>query len=99
MGLQAKNYTALSLSGTMTTNILGDGVSANTVHQIYCLSAGSISITAMGGGTFTWTPTANNYLDIVPSSITVNSGAFIGFIAKDANLIYTRFYDANSGNF
>lgn len=90
MGLEAKNYEVISLSGTMTSDTLGNGITANTVHQIYCLAAGSISITAMGGGTFTWAPAAANIsIDIVPSRVVVSSGTFIGFRTKNTNISYT----------
>lgn len=89
MGSFSKNYEAISLSGTMGTNILGNGVTANTVHQIYCLSTGSISITPMGGGSFNWAGTTNAFIDVVPSSITVNSGTFIGFRTKNMGHSYT----------
>lgn len=90
MGLEAKNYEAISLSGTMLSDVLGNGISANTVHQIYCLAAGSITITAMGGGTFTWAPaTANVSIDVVPSKVVVSSGTFIGFRTKNTGISYT----------
>ena len=90
MGLESKNYEAIALSGTMGAAVLGNGVSANTVHQIYAITSGSITITAMGGGTFTWVPTvANIFIDVVPSSITVNGGTFIGFRTKNTGISYT----------
>lgn len=89
MGLESKNYEAIALTGTMGSNVLGNGISANTVHQIYCLAAGSITISAMGGGTFTWAATTNTSLDIVPSSVTVSSGTFIGFRTKNSGISYT----------
>jgi hypothetical protein len=89
MGLQSKNFEAINLTGTMGVDILGDGYTANTVHQILCLTTGNISITAMGGGTFTWAATANTSIDIVPSSITVSSGTFVGFRAKNQGISYT----------
>lgn len=88
MGLQSKNFTALNLTGTMNAFQLGNGVTANTVHQIYCLSGGNISITAMGGGTFTWSGTTNSFIDVVPFAITVSSGIFIGFKAKEDGISY-----------
>jgi len=88
MGLQSKNFTALNLSGTMTTAQLGNGVTANTVHQIYCLSGGNISINAMGGGSFIWSATTNTFLDIVPATLTVISGTFVGFKAKEEGISY-----------
>lgn len=93
MGLESKNYEAIMFtggSGTYGVNVLGNGVTANTVHQIYALTTGSINITAMGGGTFTWTPaSANMFIDVVPSSVTVTSGTFIGFRTKNFGMSYT----------
>ena len=89
MGSFSKNYEAISLSGTVNSDILGNGISANTVHQIYCLSTGNISINPMGGGTFTWSATTNTFIDVVPSSVTVSSGTFIGFRTKNMGISYT----------
>jgi len=89
MGLQSKNFEAISLSGTMTTFQLGNGITANTVHQIYCLSTGTITINPMGGGNFIWSGTTNSYIDVVPATLTVNSGTFIGFRAKNQGISYT----------
>lgn len=89
MGSFSKNYEAINLTGTMGSNVLGNGITANTVHQIYCLSSGNISITAMGGGTFTWAGTTNTFIDVVPSSITVSSGTFVGFRTKNTGISYT----------
>lgn len=84
MGLQSKNYEALTLTAaTWTTGVLGDGITANTVHQLFCLSAGTATITFMGGGSFTWAPNRNESLEAVPSQVVVNSGVFIGFRSKN----------------
>ena len=91
MGSFSKNYEAISLSGTMNSSTLGNGFSAETVHQIYCLSAGTITITAMGGGTFIWSGTTNSYIDVVPSSVTTSGGTFIGFRAKNSGISYTTY--------
>lgn len=76
------NWRVINLSGTQKADELGNGVSATTVHEIYCLSSGSIEITAAGGGTFTWTASANDNIQVVPKRTKVNSGSFIGFKAK-----------------
>jgi hypothetical protein len=91
MGSYSKNYEAINLTGgTYNASVLGNGITANTVHQIYALTSGSITITAMGGGTFTWVPAAANiFIDVVPSSVTVNSGTFVGFRVKNMGLSYT----------
>jgi hypothetical protein len=90
------NYEVLSLSGTMTTGQLGNGVTANTVHRIHCISAGNVSITPMKGPSFTWTATANEFIDVVVSSLTVNAGTFIGFKAKFTPLGFQS-YQGQSG--
>lgn len=79
---QTANYTALSLSGTMTEAELGDGITGTSVHRIYCLSAGNVTIQPKGGGNFTWTASANEFIDVVVKTLTVNAGTFIGFKTK-----------------
>jgi len=90
MGLESKNYEAINLAaGTYTEGQLGNGVTGNSVHQIYCLTVGNITITAKGGGTFTWTPTAaNTFIDVVPSRLVVNSGTYVAFKTKDMGISY-----------
>jgi hypothetical protein len=77
------NFSVINLNGQMGLNELGDGVSATTVHRVYCLDAGSIEIEAMGGGTFTWEASKNDYIDVMVRSIDVSTGIFIGFKAKN----------------
>jgi len=90
MGLESKNYEAISLTaGTYNSSVLGNGFSANTVHQLYCLSTGIANITAMGGGSFVWSATTNTSLDIVPSNIIISGGTFIGFRTKNTGISYT----------
>jgi len=91
MGLESKNYEAINLSAaTYDISALGNGITANSVHQVYCLTTGSIAITAMGGGTFTWTPTAaNTFIDVVPSKLVVNSGTYVAFRTKNMGISYT----------
>lgn len=82
------NFRVIALSGTMNTGDLGDGMSASTVHRLYCLSAGNISITPFEGPGFTWTTAAaNEFIDVVVKKLVVNSGTFIGFAAKSNNPI------------
>ncbi len=77
------NYRAIPLSGTMGPAELGDGITATTVHRIYCIAPGNVTITAAGGGTFTFTASAaNQFIDVVVGSLVVNAGTFIGFKAK-----------------
>ena len=89
MGSFSKNYEAISLSGTMNSSTLGNGVSAETVHQIYCLSTGVAYITAKGGGSFNWSATTNTFIDVVPSNVVISGGTFIGFRVKNTGISYT----------
>lgn len=84
------NYNAISLTGTQTLFELGNGVSASTVHQIYCLSTGVIQITPMIGSSFFWSGTTNQSIDVVPRQTIVSSGTFIGF--------KSRFYPNQNSN-
>jgi len=83
MAINHTNYRAIKLSAgnTYTTNDLGNGVSASTVHQVFCNSSGTITLTALGGGTFDWTATSGQYIDIILGACSVASGEFIGFKA------------------
>ena len=74
------NYKAIPLSsGTFTTAELGDGMTSPAVHVVYCLSDGNATITALGGGEFTWTATAGQFIDVEVGALTVNAGTFVGF--------------------
>lgn len=79
------NYQLINLTGTMGPNELGNGVTASTVHEVYCTSNGSIDLTLLGGGSFTWTATTGESMSAVLSACTVNSGTFIGFKTKMPN--------------
>ncbi len=77
------NFSVINLSGQMGMNELGDGITATTVHRVYCLNAGSIEIEAIGGGSFVWAASTNDYMDVMVRSIDISSGTFIGFKAKN----------------
>jgi len=80
MAMYNTNYEAKILpAGSYTASTLGDGFTATTVHQVFCVSAGTISMTALGGGTFTWGATAGQSIDISLGSCIVSSGLFVGF--------------------
>ena len=81
------NYIAVPmLTGSFTTGDLGDGITASTVHQVYCLTNGNATIQALGGGgAFTWTATAGQSIDVEVGSLTVNSGTFVGFKEKSGS--------------
>jgi|TARA_R110000851_G_scaffold285798_1_gene439557 hypothetical protein len=74
------NYIAIPLdTGTYGVGDLGNGKTASTVHTVYCLTDGNADITALGGGTFTWTATAGQSIDVQVGNFTVNSGTYVGF--------------------
>ena len=77
------NYQIIPLAGTMDLTLLGyGGTSGSSVHQIYCLTPGSIIIGAIGGGSATFPMTAGQTVDVLASTITVSSGTFVGFRSK-----------------
>lgn len=84
MAFHNNNYSAVLLNTgtTYTQAILGNGITASTVHEVYCLTNGSINITAFGGGAFTATMTAGQSLKVLCGRVVVNSGSFVGFRAK-----------------
>lgn len=77
------NYTIIPLtSGTYTTGDLGNGITAYTVHEVICTSSGSITITALGGGTATFALTAGQSVKVLVGSCTIVSGTYVGFKTK-----------------
>ena len=81
------NYIAMNLAvGAYGPAEIGNGISATTIHQVFCITDGSITISALGGGTFTWSATAGQKVDVLTSKLTVVSGAFVGFKTKLYNL-------------
>ena len=83
MAFHNANFKAINLPvGTYTSNELGNGLTASTVHQVFCLQAGTAVITAMGGGTFSWPATAGQSMNVVAGNIVVSSGEFVGFRAS-----------------
>lgn len=77
------NYEVISLSGTQTTATLGNGITASSVHQVYCLAPGNITITPLQGASFVFSSTtANVFINVIVSATTVNAGTFIGFRSK-----------------
>ncbi len=80
MAFHNTNWTAVNLPvGTYEMGDLGNGLTASTVHQIFCLTGGAITITAKGGGTFTWTATSGQSINVVVGRCVVASGLFVGF--------------------
>lgn len=83
MAFHNTNYEAVPLTtGTYNTGDLGNGLTASTVHEVFCTSSGTVTITAMGGGQFTWAATAGQSVKVVAGQIIVASGTFVGFRAK-----------------
>ena len=77
------NYGIVNLtSGTYGVDVLGDGLTASTVHQIYCLTSGSITITARGGGQATIPMTSGQSINCMVNQVTIVSGTYIGFRSK-----------------
>lgn len=71
------NYKIVTLTGGTNGPF---ATSARTVvHEVYCISGGSVTVTAVGGGSMTATLTANQSLHVLCSGIIVNSGTFVGF--------------------
>jgi len=82
MALYNQNYEAKLLTvvdSPYTTGDLGNGITASTIHQIVCLSSGNINITALGGGSFIWSATTSQSIDIFMGGCDVLSGEFVGF--------------------
>lgn len=75
------NYDAKVMSAGTHTN-LGGVATASTVHQVFCLSNGSVQLTPLKGDTFTFTATAGQYIDVLITQAVVASGTFVGFRAK-----------------
>lgn len=76
------NYQALPLTGNGDLGYLGDGITSSTVHQVFCLSSGTITLAARGGGIFTYSASTGEHINVVLGSYTAITGSFIGFKAK-----------------
>ena len=78
------NYESIALSGTQShsTGRETGTITATTVHQIFCLVAGTVIITPMKGSPFSFIATAGQSIDVLTKSTTVSSGTFIAFRAK-----------------
>jgi len=83
MAFHNTNWTVVPLPiGTYTLGDLGNGLSASTVHEVYCIADGTATITAMGGGTFDFAATAGQKVNVMCSNVVVVSGDFVGFKAN-----------------
>lgn len=77
MATANSNYRIISLSGG--TNGPYPTPSIPIVHEVFCLTNGSVTVTAIGGGSMTVSLTAGQSINVLCSSIVVNSGTFCGF--------------------
>lgn len=77
------NFQIVPLAGTMNLIEMGYGnTSGSSVHQVFCLTSGSITIGAIGGGVATFPLTGGQSVDVLVSTVNVLSGTFVGFRAK-----------------
>lgn len=84
MGFHNTNWTAVPLVvGTYDNSVLGDGLKQTIVHEFFCTSDGSITITARGGGEFTWSAKSSESVKIMAAKVVVTSGVFVGFRAAN----------------
>lgn len=96
MANTAANYQAIPLTSAASYNFYPfDSTNyrtATTVHQIFCLTTGTITIYPMNGPSFNWTPTTNSTsIDLLISAVTVSSGTWVAFKSKyDTNPFYSR---------
>lgn len=80
MAFHNTNFKMVPLAvGTYTTGQLGNNITASTVHEVYCVTAGTITINAFGGGSATLAMTAGQSIKVMVGSCTVASGSFVGF--------------------
>lgn len=96
MGNTAANYEAIPLLAAATYNFYPyDSTNyrtATTVHQLFCLTPGTVTIYPMNGTSFDWTPTSNSTsIDLLISAVTVAGGTWVAFKSKyDTNPFYSR---------
>ena len=80
MAFHNTNWTAINLPvGTYEIGDLGNNLTASTVHELFCLVDGNVDISAIGGGTFSWSATTGQKINVVIGRCVVNSGEFVGF--------------------
>lgn len=86
MAFHNTNYTMVPITtGTYTAGVLGNNITGSCVHEVYCLTPGSITITAMGGGQVTVVMTAGQNIKVMVGQATVVSGTYVGFKAAFQN--------------
>jgi len=77
MATANSNYKIVSLSGG--TNGPFGTATRPIVHEVFCMTAGSVTVTAIGGGSLTVSLTAGQSIELLCSGINVSSGTFCGF--------------------
>jgi hypothetical protein len=77
MALNNANYKIISLSAG--TNGPYGTTGTTVVHEVMCLTAGSVTLTAIGGGNCTVALTAGQRVPLLCSGIVVASGTFCAF--------------------
>lgn len=77
MATANSNYKIVTLTGG--TNGPFGTTGRTIVHEVFCMSAGSVTVTAIGGGSLSVNLTAGQSIELLCSGIVVNSGTFCGF--------------------
>lgn len=96
MGNTAANYEAIPLLAAANYNFYPyDSTNyrtATTVHEIFCLAKGAITIYPMNGKSFVWDcKTDGQKIELLVSAVTVSSGEWVAFRSKyDTNPFYSR---------
>ena len=90
MAVHNQNYKVVNLTsgGTYDAGFCGDNVTATTIHEIFCLESGVININALGGGSFSWSATTSQSINVLVKSCNVTSGNFIGFKSQTSWIPY-----------
>lgn len=83
MATANSNYKIVTLTGG--TNGPYGTTATTVVHEVLCLTNGSVTITALGGGSMTISLTAGQSIELLCSGIVVNSGSFVGFSPNNMN--------------
>lgn len=83
MATANSNYKIVTLTGG--TNGPFGTTATTVVHEVFCLTNGSVTITALGGGSMTVSLTAGQSVELLCSGIVVNSGSFVGFSPNNMN--------------
>ncbi len=86
MAFHNTNFRMIPLTGgTYSPGDLGDGITGSTVHEVYCLTPGTISINAFGGGAASFIMTAGQSVKVLVASCTIVSGTYVGFKTQWSN--------------